>query len=421
MVKSQKSMVKSQWSMATSLCGSPLTVSYLLFLDLDQNGTQETVVNSQQPPSAGMVRFGNANNPDYTGGEARMFDQRPVQALFRYKFAIETKTAGGMTTARMRWRSAASLVGGAILQLPYGTHRIRWTVKNAAGEEAVCEYQVVVKDCGKPVPVCAAGGFQFSIQPTGEATLWASDFLAALKDNYWPNSKLQIGVRKVGMGTGFPLDNQGFAQTRITFNCNEVGNNVVELWVRDPSGNIQSCISSVNIANTYQYCGPKDGRITVCAVRYCNDKPITNFKVTVGSFHEIMTDSAGCKILEFSGWDPGSNGLVFVFSDDDPLGGIDQTDLDLIGKHYAGLQQLPTPWGLIAADINKSGSVTGFDISELGKLLDGTYIEFPNNTSWRFIPDGFLFPDPGNPFKDAVGCYGQSGQHLQCLPPHWSG
>ena len=54
---------------------------------------------------------------------------------------------------------------------------------------------------------------------------------------------------------------------------------------------------------------------------------------------------------------------------------------------------------MIAADANKSGSITTFDIVELRKLILGIYQELPNNTSWRFVDKAFAFPNPNNPFQ----------------------
>lgn len=41
-----------------------LTMRDLLYLDLDHDGDFETVINSINPPPAGMVRFGNAKTPN---------------------------------------------------------------------------------------------------------------------------------------------------------------------------------------------------------------------------------------------------------------------------------------------------------------------------------------------------------------------
>jgi hypothetical protein len=61
---------------------------------------------------------------------------------------------------------------------------------------------------------------------------------------------------------------------------------------------------------------------------------------------------------------------------------------------------LNSPYKIIAADANKSNSVTTFDILELRKLILGIYTELPNNTSWRFIDEGFQFDDLANPFAN---------------------
>jgi hypothetical protein len=53
---------------------------------------------------------------------------------------------------------------------------------------------------------------------------------------------------------------------------------------------------------------------------------------------------------------------------------------------------------MIAADANKNGSITTFDIVELRKLILGIYTTLPNNTSWRFVDKSYAFPNPNNPF-----------------------
>ncbi|MCC7244090.1 MAG: hypothetical protein IT269_00305 [Saprospiraceae bacterium] len=68
-----------------------------------------------------------------------------------------------------------------------------------------------------------------------------------------------------------------------------------------------------------------------------------------------------------------------------------------ITKYINGQKQL-SPCQLIAADVNKSNSVTTFDIVALRKLLLGEIQGFLYNTSWRFVDANFNFPNPNNPF-----------------------
>ena len=57
---------------------------------------------------------------------------------------------------------------------------------------------------------------------------------------------------------------------------------------------------------------------------------------------------------------------------------------------------------MIAADANKSNSITTFDIVEIRKLILGIYQELPNNTSWRFVEKAHLFANPSNPFMGVI-------------------
>ncbi|MDX2279461.1 MAG: T9SS type A sorting domain-containing protein [Saprospiraceae bacterium] len=84
---------------------------------------------------------------------------------------------------------------------------------------------------------------------------------------------------------------------------------------------------------------------------------------------------------------------------DNPLNGVSTFDLVLISKHILGIETLNSPYKIIAADANKSQSVTSFDIIELRKLLLGIYSALPNNTSWRFVSKDFTFPNVLNPFQ----------------------
>ena len=95
---------------------------------------------------------------------------------------------------------------------------------------------------------------------------------------------------------------------------------------------------------------------------------------------------------------PGQNTLTPI-KDNNHLNGVSTFDLVLITRHVLGLAALGNPYKMIAADANKSGSITSFDIVELRKLILGIYQTLPNNTSWRFIPKSFSFPNNNNPFE----------------------
>ena len=116
-------------------------------------------------------------------------------------------------------------------------------------------------------------------------------------------------------------------------------------------------------------------------------------------------------VLTTDGFSPGRYGFcpVCVCNDNtltpshdvNPLNGVSTYDLVLISKHILGLEPLPSPYRMIAADANESGSITTFDIVEFRKLILGIFLtgKLPVAPSWRFVDKSFAFPDPNNPFK----------------------
>jgi hypothetical protein len=69
---------------------------------------------------------------------------------------------------------------------------------------------------------------------------------------------------------------------------------------------------------------------------------------------------------------PGCDSVeVKPYRNDNPLNGLTTFDLVLISKHILGIEPLGSPWKLIAADANKSGSVTTADIIAFRKLILG--------------------------------------------------
>ncbi|MFN0215216.1 MAG: hypothetical protein ACKVT2_13250 [Saprospiraceae bacterium] len=87
------------------------------------------------------------------------------------------------------------------------------------------------------------------------------------------------------------------------------------------------------------------------------------------------------------------------YRNDNPLNGVTTYDLVLISKHILGLEPFNSPYKMIAADANHSGSITTFDIVQLRKLILGIDTAFTNNTSWRFVPANHSFANPLNPFE----------------------
>jgi hypothetical protein len=194
--------------------------------------------------------------------------------------------------------------------------------------------------------------------------------------------------------------------TEVNFDCTELGTQLLEVWAIDQSGNADFCETYVIIQDNLGACGQS---LSVAgAINTENGHGVEQTSVGLeGTQNGLpsmsvfnLSDSNGA--FEFHNVLPVSADYQLVpTKDNDPLNGVNTYDLVLISRHILGLEPMNSPYKMIAADANKSGTVTTFDIVELRKLIMGTYNTLPNNSSWRFIDANYLFPNIDNPFQEA--------------------
>ena len=75
--------------------------------------------------------------------------------------------------------------------------------------------------------------------------------------------------------------------------------------------------------------------------------------------------------------------------------GVTTLDLALIRRHILATAKLDSPYKILAADVDDSGSVTTYDIALIRRFILGLTESFPAGL-WEFIPSDFEF---GNPLK----------------------
>jgi subtilisin-like proprotein convertase family protein len=80
-----------------------------------------------------------------------------------------------------------------------------------------------------------------------------------------------------------------------------------------------------------------------------------------------------------------------------PNNGVTTFDLLLIRQHLANSLLLDSPFKLLAADANGSGSVTTDDLLPLRQLILGNTTNLPAGL-WKFVPANYVFPDPKKPW-----------------------
>lgn len=78
------------------------------------------------------------------------------------------------------------------------------------------------------------------------------------------------------------------------------------------------------------------------------------------------------------------------------LAGVTVMDMIALGRHLLGIHPLSSPFGLIAADVNQSASLTSLDLLLMRQLILGQRARFPAQV-WRYADAAFRF-DPARPF-----------------------
>lgn len=402
---------ESAQNLEISLTDAAITdIQYELFMNLDANVDKETVVSSSNLPPSNTVMYNNASTPGYSGGTPRAFDERPVPAAGKYGFALEKIVSGATITARLRWNTQFEPNNYLLPQLPYGAHRIEWIVSYSNGSTQRCVQDFVVTDCKKPTVVCL-NGLTANIMQTGLIDLWAADFLQYTEDNVTPTGQLQIAIIRAEESAGvFPLDGNGEPQTRVQFDCSDTDPDfeLVQLWSRDLHGNADFCEVYVSITDGFNQCQfDTVAWAEVKLRRWCDNAFVKDVVVNLNNLPYIIppvytTDAQGFlqSVIYPINSNMVSSGVVTVtpVKEDDALNGVDIRDIQAISRHILAVAPLPA-YGMIAADVNQSGSITSFDLVEIRKLIVGQYNNFPSNTSWRFVDAFFNFPNPNNPFQ----------------------
>ncbi len=296
--------------------------------------------------------------------------------------------------------------------LPGGTkdyHKILWSVEDGCGNQTTCQYLFRLEDCKKPSPVCV--GLSSVVMPSsGCVTIWAKDFDASSFDDCTAHDDLLFSFS----GDTYQPSQQ--------FCCDDIDANgspsfLVQIWAAD-EGNDQNCNGFINplgiewSERNKDYCTTFvviDDNADVCGGGVGFGGTIeTEYQETVENVNVDLIDPGAQSVVQsftttgnglyHFGMNPLLNFQITPKRNDNAKNGVSTLDLVLIQKHLLGLQQLDSPYKLIAADANNSQSVSALDLVEIRKLILGLYTEFPNNKSWRFVAGNFTFDDPTHPW-----------------------
>ena len=288
---------------------------------------------------------------------------------------------------------------------PIGTHNIRYEAEDGCGNVAVCEFEFKIVDNKAPTPVCLV--LTSTVMPsTGALEIWATDFESGSScDNCTAYDNLEWRINKGTDRTTPP----GANATSVTFDCTSeiisFGAPMdVQVWLMDEAGNWDFCITQIvftpiNPNDTDHPCFDGPEMLDIEGVVETEDHDMVEMvdvDVSSTSTNPFTTSNNG--LFSFFGVPAGGNYVVTPEKDINPLNGVTTYDLVLISQHILGVQTLDSPYKIIAADANLSGTVTTLDLVKIRSVILNIDQDFAPNTSWRFVDMDFVFPNPTNPF-----------------------
>ena len=248
-------------------------------------------------------------------------------------------------------------------------------------------------DCKKPTPYLL-NGVVVEIMQTGMIQVWATDLDQGTFDNCTDQSKLDIRIWHANIGDSpSTLEEVQALPKVIDLTCTELGNQTVAIYAIDEEGNWDFAISYVVVQDNMGACTgiePNARGMVAGRIVNANGDNVEMVSVAVNGAEETNMTTAADGHFQFN-LPMGGDYTVTPEKDMNPLNGVSTFDLVLISKHILGLTTFDSPYKHIAADVNKSGTITAFDMVQLRQLILNITREFPNNDSWRFVESGYNF------------------------------
>ncbi|MTB52491.1 dockerin type I domain-containing protein [Lewinella sp. W8] len=286
--------------------------------------------------------------------------------------------------------------------LPIGTHLARLTATDDCGNTRNRYVPFEVEDGKAPTPSCL-GFLTATLSPNGGdggiATLWATDFVAS------PPEVCTSTDIAYSLYTEAEASAPGFTpatgRNQITFDCANLGEVILRVYAFSAvNGRNDYCNVSVTVAtNDESICADRQGQIAGQILNLEGD-PMADIEILNAGLNLEFQQTDGNGEFSFTGLREGNDYTIQPYYNFDMLNGVTTLDILLIGRYLLEQDDNLTAYQLIAADANRSGAVTILDLIQIRRVILGLDADFDNNTSWRFIPTDYFFPNPRDPWEE---------------------
>ena len=270
---------------------------------------------------------------------------------------------------------------------PNGTHEICYEVVDGFNNRTSCCFLFKIIDCKKPTAICQDNSI--SLMATGMVPANIMLFEnGSSSDNCTAREDLLFSY------------SSDVNDTVRVFTCMNIGINPIEVWVTDELGNQQFCSARLDVQDNMGACTNVTKVALGGSTKNDEGEAVSDVQMTISGQGSatISTDDAGEYM--FTNIPAGHDYSLTPFKNDDLRNGVSTIDIVLISKHVLNVAKLDSPYKLIAADVNKSGTISTLDVVAVRKAVLFVSDEFPGNTSWRFIDNNHVFTNPSNPFNE---------------------
>ncbi len=295
---------------------------------------------------------------------------------------------------------------------PVGDHSFRIEITDGCGNTLRRRFPFSVIDCKAPAPVCieqlavelmpvypAADVDGDGVVEAGMNVVWVSDFrpFSAFEDCF---PEIRYSIHRADEIAHPDSSN-------IIVTCNDPDVLEVRIYAWDNAfnplriqpdstvggPNYDYCTAFIDIQdNQFNLC---DGgiNVNVIAGKIYTDRGVpidgTTMNLSGRTDRTTITEAEGN--YQFSNVETGYDYTISPQNTSNPMDGVTTFDLVLISKYILGIQELDNPYQYIAADINKSGTISSLDLIQLRKMILNISDQFPNNESWRFVDAAYDF------------------------------
>jgi Dockerin type I domain len=265
----------------------------------------------------------------------------------------------------------------------YTTIKRVWAFTNPCQNRTDTAVQLIYIYDGIPSITCKIAPI-FQMNDTKTLDIKVQDVATDFSDQCTPKEKLVLGIKKVGVGAGFPLD------TFLRFGCGDTLSFPVELWVKDGMGRLSSCNTTIRIIDTLYYCSPRPLSIGG-KLNKENTNAVKAQVILSDVKNGILMEQPLATDFKFAVTKRDAAYKVIPTRPKDWLNGVTTYDIALISRHILDIDPIGSPYKIIAADVNGDGEISAADMLYLRRLVLHQIDSVPRSQPWRFVPSAFVF------------------------------